>query len=56
MANPAKIAVDIAALQNNEKTIGDYIGRLEALNARLETLLGRIESSWEGNSRQEYLK
>lgn len=55
MANLAKIVVDIAALQNNEKTIGDYISRLEALNARLETLLGRIESSWEGNSSQAYL-
>lgn len=55
MANQGRIAVDIAALQNNEKTIGDYIDRLEALNARLELLLGRIESSWEGNSSQAYL-
>ena len=55
MANQGRIAVDIAALQNNEKTIGDYINRLEALNARLEALLGRIGSSWEGNSSQAYL-
>ena len=55
MANPAKVAVDITALQDNEKTIQQYISQMEALNARLETLLGRIESSWEGKSSQAYL-
>lgn len=56
MARTSKIAVDITALQNNEKSIDQYIARLEALNARLETLLGRIENSWEGNASASYLQ
>ena len=48
MISIGKIAVDIAALQGNEKSIEQYISRLEALNSRLGTLLGRIEASWEG--------
>ena len=55
MANIGKIVVDIAALQGNEKSIDQYISRLEALNGRLETLLGRIEASWEGESSKAYL-
>lgn len=55
MISIGKIAVDIAALQGNEKSIEQYISRLEALNSRLETLLGRIEASWEGEASRSYL-
>ncbi|MCI8401314.1 MAG: hypothetical protein HFI38_04350 [Lachnospiraceae bacterium] len=55
MANTSKIVVDITALQGNEKSLGQYIARLEALNARLEALLERIGESWEGGASQSYL-
>ncbi len=55
MADIGKVLVDIAALQGNEKSIEQYISRLEALNSRLETLLGKIEASWEGESSKAYL-
>ncbi len=55
MADIGKVLVDIAALLGNEKSIEQYISRLEALNSRLETLLGKIEASWEGESSKAYL-
>ena len=56
MADTSKIAVDITALQGNEKTIDQYIARLEDLNTRLEMLLSRMEGSWEGNASASYLQ
>lgn len=51
----AKIKVEVTALRENEKSLEQYIASLEELNSRLETLLGRIESSWEGDSSAAYI-
>ena len=52
----AKIRLDISELKNNEKSIEQHIAQLEALNSRLETLLARIESSWEGDASTAYIR
>lgn len=52
----AKIKLAITDLKNNEKSIEQHIAQLEALNSRLEVLLTRIESSWEGDSSVAYIR
>ena len=52
----AKFKVDITALRTDEKALDQQIQELTELNKRLETLLGRIESSWEGDASTTYLR
>ena len=52
----AKIKIAVSELKNNEKSIEQHIAQLEALNSRLEALLTRIESSWEGDSSVAYIR
>lgn len=51
----ALIRIDELALMANETALKAKIAELQSLNARLEGLLQRIESSWEGNASQNYI-
>lgn len=51
----ALIRIDDIALAGNEALLRGQIRDLEALNARLEELLLRIESSWEGEASNAYI-
>ena len=52
----AKFKVDISALRTDERQLDKQIQELQELNKRLETLLGRIESSWEGDASTTYIR
>lgn len=51
----ALIKADLEALLSDSKEIKQKIDELQALNARLENLIGRIESSWVGDSSTTYI-
>ena len=52
----AKFKVDISALRTDENSLEKQIQELQELNKRLETLLSRIESSWEGDASTAYIR
>ena len=52
----AQIRIDVEALRGNSTQIKAKIQELQNLNARLETLLARIEGSWEGQSSTTYIQ
>lgn len=52
----AKLTVKITDLRSNQSALEKHIADLEALNRRLETLLARIESSWEGDASDSYIR
>ncbi|MBQ1931110.1 MAG: WXG100 family type VII secretion target [Lachnospiraceae bacterium] len=52
----AKLKVEISALRTNQTNLEKQIADLEALNRRLETLLARIESSWDGDASDSYIR
>ena len=52
----AKIKVAVSSLRENEKKLEKQIASLEQLNSRLESLLNRIEASWEGESSAAYIR
>ena len=52
----AKFKVDITALRTDEKSLDQQIQDLMELNKRLETLISRIESSWEGDASVAYVR
>lgn len=51
----AKIKVDINSLTSNSSSLNTKIMELQALNNRLETLISRIQDSWEGQSSERYI-
>lgn len=52
----AKVKVEISALRTNQASLEKQIADLQALNTRLETLIARIESSWEGDASVSYIR
>ena len=52
----AKLKIEISALRTNQTNLEKQIADLEALNSRLETLLARIESSWDGDASDSYIR
>ena len=44
----ANIRIDADGLQNNISSMRAYINELDSLNARTQTLMTQIASSWEG--------
>lgn len=51
----AKIKVDIEALTSNSSALNSRIAELQNLNSRLEDLINRIDSSWEGQASLTYI-
>lgn len=51
----AKIKVDIDALTANSSVLNSKIIELQRLNSRLEDLINRIDSSWEGQASLTYI-
>ena len=52
----AKIRVEISSLRENEKSLEKQIASSEQLSRRLESLLNRIEASWEGDASAAYIR
>ena len=48
--------IEISALRANQANLEKQIADLEALNSRLEALLARIESSWDGDASDSYIR
>ena len=46
----ANIRIDADGLQNNISSMRAYINELDSLNARTQTLMTQIASSWEGEA------
>ena len=46
----ANIRIDADGLQNNISSMRAYINELDSLNARTQTLITQIASSWEGEA------
>lgn len=44
----ANIRIDTDGLQNNISSMRAYVNELDSLNARTQSLLAQIASSWEG--------
>ncbi len=51
----ALIEVNLEALESNSNQLKTKIDELQALNTRLENLIGRMESSWEGDASVTYI-
>lgn len=51
----ARIKINIDGLQQNRNAIDQKINELQALNARLDSLLSSIESTWDGAASQQYI-
>lgn len=51
----AKIKIDIDALKSDSSVLEQRINDLQGLNARLESLIARIQSSWEGQASIVYI-
>ena len=51
----ANIRIDTDGLQNNISSMRAYINELDSLNARTQTLLSQIASSWEGDASTAYI-
>lgn len=52
----AKIQISVEALRENSARLSAQIEELRNLNARLETLLLRIEGSWQGQASLVYIQ
>ena len=46
----ANIRIDTDGLQNNISSMRAYVNELDSLNARTQSLLAQIASSWEGKN------
>ena len=51
----ANIRIDADGLQNNISSMRAYINELDSLNARTQSLLAQIASSWEGEASPAYI-
>lgn len=51
----ANIRIDTDGLQNNISSMRAYVNELDSLNARTQTLLSQIASSWEGAASAAYV-
>ena len=51
----ANIRIDADGLQNNISSMRAYINELDSLNARTQTLMTQIASSWEGEASTAYI-
>lgn len=51
----ANIRIDTAGLQNNISSMRAYVNELDSLNARTQSLLAQIASSWEGEASTAYI-
>lgn len=51
----AKIKIDVAALRENSRGLELKIQELNVLNKNLDSLISRIESSWEGEASTAYI-
>ena len=49
------IRIDADGLQNNISSMRAYINELDSLNARTQTLMTQIASSWEGEASTAYI-
>lgn len=50
------IEIKIDALRSSSNNINARIVQLDGLNARLNSLIGQIDSSWEGKASDKYVK
>ena len=55
VSNMANIRIDADGLQNNISSMRAYINELDSLNARTQTLMTQIASSWEGEASTAYI-
>ena len=55
ISNMANIRIDADGLQNNISSMRAYINELDSLNARTQTLMTQIASSWEGEASTAYI-
>ena len=53
--NMANIRIDTDGLQNNISSMRAYVNELDSLNARTQSLLAQIASSWEGEASTAYI-
>ena len=51
----ANIRIDTDGLQNNISSMRAYVNELDSLNARTQSLLAQIASSWEGEASTAYI-
>lgn len=51
----ANIRIDTDGLQNNISSMRAYVNELDSLNARTQSLLAQIASSWEGEGARRIL-
>ena len=51
----ANIRIDTDGLQNNISSMRAYVNELDYLNARTQSLLAQIASSWEGEASTAYI-
>lgn len=51
----AKIHIEIDSLRSNSTQLEKRIADLQNLNTRLESLISRIEASWEGQASVTYI-
>lgn len=51
----ANIRIDTDGLQNNISSMKAYVNELDSLNARTQSLLAQIASSWEGEASTAYI-
>ena len=52
----ARIRINTDGLKSNISEMNNYIATLEQLNNRLQTLITRINDSWEGNACKAYVE
>ena len=50
-----RIKINTDGLQSNIASMDQHIGQLEALNSQLESLINRIDESWEGDACNAYI-
>ena len=51
----ANIRIDTDGLQNNISSMRAYVNELDSLNARTQSLLAQIASSWAGEASTAYI-
>lgn len=51
----AKIKIDVDALKANASSLDARIADMQNLNTRLESLISRIQASWEGQASITYI-
>lgn len=50
------IKIDLSGLENSVSNLEKKAKGLEDLNNRLDSLIGQMDASWEGNANERYIK